>query len=154
MLAWSSNGIFFRCVLQLWKKADKWGMWLLNIAHLMKKSSERTRPGHLYWLDCDALPQKALEHVLVQELRYPGLFLILKDPYRKVLSDTKSPWGNWNLLFQCWKAWIYQTETPLYAKAAVFCIPYICDLTTRYPGDRTCSVLSHCSAPCFGSVAF
>lgn len=72
---------------------------VLNIAHLMKKSLERTKARTAVRLHRNELPLKALRHVLMQELQYPRLFQVLKDPYRKVLSDMKSTWGNRNSLF-------------------------------------------------------
>lgn len=65
----------------------------------MKKSLEKTKARTAVRLHGNELPLKVLKHVLMQELQYPRLFLILKDLYRKVLSDMKSTWGNQNSLF-------------------------------------------------------
>lgn len=66
----------------------------------MKKSLEKTKARTAVRLHGNELLLKeVLKHVLMQELQYPRLFLILKDLYRKVLSDMKSTWGNRNSLF-------------------------------------------------------
>lgn len=65
----------------------------------MKKCLERTKARTAVRLHDNELPLKVLKCVLMQELQYPRLFLILKDLYRKVLSDMKSTWGNRNSLF-------------------------------------------------------